>query len=100
MVDATIYLPHQDRNEIAKVMDRKKNANGNFVGRKHRIPSLDSRVYTVQFADGEKKDVSYNMLAEHLYSQVDSEGNQYRVYQDIISHRRKSSAVHKADAFC
>ena len=39
-------------------------------------------------------------MAEHLYSQVNSEGNQYRVYQDIISHRRKASAIHKADAFC
>jgi len=49
---------------------------------------LDSRIYIVQFPDGETRDVSYNTLAEHLFSQVDSEGNQYQLFREIINHRK------------
>ena len=72
---AEIILPHGDRNEITKVLGRKRNSEGNLIGRAHKIPTLDSRVFTVRFHDGEEKDITYSVLAEHLYSQVDSEGN-------------------------
>jgi Reverse transcriptase (RNA-dependent DNA polymerase) len=97
--DAEIILPHGDRNEIAKVIGRKRNQDGNYIGRAHKNPKLDSRIFTVRFADGEEKDVSFNILAEHLYSQVDSEGNQYRLFREIINHRRNKNAVDKADQF-
>ena len=53
----------------------------------------------VQFPDGDKKDVAYNVLAEHLYSQVDEDGNQYRLFKAIIGHRRTKKALDKADQF-
>ena len=68
-------LPHGDRIEIAKVLGRKRNADGNFLGRAHKNPILDSRVFTVQFPDGDEKDYAYNVLAEQLFEQVDEEGN-------------------------
>ena len=97
--NAEIYLPHRDRNEIAKVIGRKRNADGNFVGRAHRNPILDSRVFTVQFLDGDQKDIAYNTIAEHLFSQVDEEGNQHRLFKEIIGHRRKKGALDKADQY-
>ena len=96
---ATVYLPHNDRNEIAKILGRKKNPDGSYVGRRHKIPTLDSRIFTVQFPDGSEKDMAYNILAEHLFLQVDSEGNQYRLFKGIVGHRRLKNAVGKADAF-
>jgi len=35
MQGAQLYLPHGDRMEIAKIVGRKRNADGNFVGQKH-----------------------------------------------------------------
>jgi len=96
---AEIYLPHGDCNEIAKVLGRKRNSEGNFVGRAHKLPQLDSRIFTVRFPDGEEKDVAYNVLAEHLYSQVDTDGNQYRFFSGLVGHRKRSSAVDKEDGF-
>ncbi len=72
---AQLYLPHGDRTEIAKIVGRKRNADGNFIGRKHSNPMLDSRIYIVEFPDGEQQDVSFNVIAEHLFAQIDSEGN-------------------------
>ncbi len=99
MINAEIYLPHGDRQEIAKIIGRKRNADGNFIGRKHQNPILDSRIFVVEFPDGDQQDIAYNIIAEHLYSQVDSEGNQYRLFKEIINHRKASNAVDKSDQY-
>jgi hypothetical protein len=44
-------------------------------------------------ADGEEKDITFNELAEHLYSQVDSEGNQHRIFMEIFNHQRKKECA-------
>lgn len=62
---------------MAKVIGRKRNADGILVGHAHQNPLLDSRVYEIEFFDGERQEISYNVLAEHLLSKVDEEGNQY-----------------------
>eukprot|EP00934_Nitzschia_sp_Nitz4_P001469 Nitzschia sp. Nitz4//scaffold498_size9664//494//4337//NITZ4_009088-RA/size9664-snap-gene-0.10-mRNA-1//-1//CDS//3329553087//1469//frame0 len=94
-----VLLPHGDRNEIAKIIGRKRDADGLFIGRAHQNPALDSRVFTARFPDGEEKDLAFNIIAEHLYSQVDSEGRQHQIFREIIAHRRNKRAVDKADQF-
>jgi hypothetical protein len=97
LLNAQVYLAHGDRFEIAKVIGRKRNSDGLFIGRKHSNPILDSRVFIVEFPDGEQKDVSYNLIAEHLFSQVDSKGNQYRLFKEIINHRVKITVENTCD---
>jgi hypothetical protein len=97
LLHAEVYLDHGDRQEIAKVIGRKRNADGNFVGRKHQNPVLDSCVFIVELPDGEQRDITYNLLAEHLFSQVDSEGNQYHLFKEIIGHRKNKAAIEKSD---
>jgi hypothetical protein len=70
-LNAEAYLPHGDRQGIAKVIGRNRNADGNLIGRKRQNPILDSRIFIIEFPDGEQKDITDNLLAEHLYCQVD-----------------------------
>jgi hypothetical protein len=77
LVSLEVFLTHGDRYEIARALCRKSKADGLFVGRKHQNPILDSRVFVVEFPDSDQKDMTYNMLAEHLYSQVDKDGNHF-----------------------
>ena len=81
------------------MLGRKRNNEGNFIGQPHKTPTLDTRIFTVRFPDGEEKDIAYNVLAEHLYSQVDADGNQYRLFGGLIGHRKRSSAVDKVDGY-
>jgi hypothetical protein len=97
LVNAEVFLTHGDRYEIAHVLGRKRKADGLFVSRKHQNPILDSRIFVVEFPDVDQKDITYNILAEHLYSQVDKDGNQYRLFKEIINHRKKEMAVDKSD---
>ena len=94
-----VYLSHGDCNEIAKVLGRKRNGEGNFMGWKHANPTLNSCIFVVEFRDGEQKDIGYNILAEHLHSQMDDEGNIYKLFHGIIGHCKKAGAVDKADQF-
>jgi hypothetical protein len=72
LIPAEVILPHREGDMIAaEVIGRKHNVNGNLVGRAHKNPLLDSRVYKVEFLDSEHQQVSYNLLAEHLLSQID-----------------------------
>jgi len=84
-----VYMPHGENYEIAKVLGRKRDADGNYIGKANENPALDTRVFTVRFPDGDEKDIAYNVVAEHLFSQVDEYGNQYHIYKDIINHRKK-----------
>jgi hypothetical protein len=76
LLNAQVYLAHGDRFEIAKVIERKRNADGLFIGRKHSRAILDSRIFVIEFPDGKQKDVAYDVIAEHIFSQIDSKGNQ------------------------
>jgi hypothetical protein len=43
---------------------------------------------------------SHNLLAEHLLSQVDEEGNQYQLFKEIVDHRKDPKrTIDKADQF-
>ena len=99
MQGAQLYLSHRDRTEIAKIVGRERSADGNFIGRKHSNPMLDSRIYVVEFPDGEQQDVSFNTIAEHLFAQVDSEGNVTRIFKGIVGHQKHPRAINKQDQF-
>jgi hypothetical protein len=45
LIRAQIVLLRGDSNEMAMVVGRKCDAEGLLIGRKHRLPALDSRVY-------------------------------------------------------
>jgi hypothetical protein len=43
------------------------------------------------------KDVGYNILAGHLFSQMENDGNQFRLFSGIIGHCCNGNAVDKED---
>ena len=97
---AEIYMPQGTQNEIAKVIGRKRNLDNNHTGHRHQNPICDSQLFTMEFPDGEQQDVAYNILVKHLYSQVDEEGNQYRLIKlFLITTRRRQPLTSKADKF-
>jgi hypothetical protein len=75
-IGAKVYMPHGDRMEITKVLGHKHGPDGNYIGCAHANPILDSRQFTIEFLDGKQQDIAYNVLVEHLFSQVNKGGNQ------------------------
>ena len=95
MLNSELQLPHGNKLQHAKVLRRSKDPDGNAKGRSHDNPYLDTRIYDVLFPDGAVKQYAANIIAENLYSQVDSEGNQFVMLDDVIDHRKSDAALTK-----
>ena len=69
-----------------RVTARKRDRDGNPIGRANDNPILDARSYIIDFDDGDPTELTANMIAESLYSQCDPDGNQYVLLEDIVDH--------------
>jgi pyruvate/2-oxoacid:ferredoxin oxidoreductase beta subunit len=77
LIGAEVYLAHGDQNEIAKIIKLKWDNDRNLIGQKHINPVIYSRTFIIFFPDGDQDDIGHNVLAESIYSQIDSEGKQF-----------------------
>ena len=96
---AKVRFPTEYGDRLGKITQRKRDMNGNPIGKRNNNPLLDTREYVVEFPDGAIAEYTTSVIAEHLYSQVDSEGRQYLLLDEIEEHRRDASAVASDDGF-
>ncbi|KAI2500467.1 Reverse transcriptase (RNA-dependent DNA polymerase) [Fragilaria crotonensis] len=82
-----------------RVVKRAKGTSGEPIGRAHANPLFDTREYVVEFTDGSTENYFANVIAECMYAQVDSEGRQFQLLQEITDHRSDNSAIPVADGF-
>ena len=73
---------------LAVIKKRKTDSDGNPLGTAHSNPILDTRIYQLEFPDGRLEEYSLNIIAEHLYAQVDDEGFDTGIFDSIIDFRR------------
>ena len=101
-LNAEIGLKREGGEEVAhaKVIKRAKDKNGNPIGTKHESgnPLLDTRRYIVELYDGTREEISANILAENIMSQVDEEGHRQLYLDEICDHRKTSKAIPKSQA--
>jgi hypothetical protein len=62
-------------------------------------PILDTRLYEVRFNDGSTQEYMANTIAENLYSQIDPEGNEYLLLDEVMDHRSNADAVTKENMY-
>ena len=86
-IGARIPYVRDDEPMIIKVRSRYCDAMGNVVGAKDLNSILDTRLYNVEFPDGHYEQFSTNVLAEALYSNIDSDGYDVGFIDSIIDHR-------------
>ena len=96
-----LAIPQGDslKPRLARVTKRLKDTNGLPIGLANENPILDTRMYEVQYLDGEKASLAANSIAENLFAQIDDDGNRQVLMDDIIGHRSNDHAVKQQDAF-
>lgn len=62
-------------------------------------PLLDTSIWDVEFVDGMTEAFAANTIAEAIYAQVDDEGNEYLILDDIIDHKQGADALRGDDVF-
>jgi hypothetical protein len=82
-----------------RVIKRAKGTTGQSIGRGHANPLFDTREYVVEFTDGSTENYFANVIAENMYAQVDDEGRQYQLLDEIADHRSDGTALRIEDGF-
>ena len=99
-INAEVLLPVDGEHMgSAKVMSRAKDTDGIVAGAQNDNPMLDTRVYNVMFPNGAKRQYSANVNAQSMYANVDEDGHQYQLMDEIIEHRKDGTAVAVNDSF-
>ena len=99
LVNAEVLLPHGEAEQMAKVVRRAIDDDGNLIGTFDENPTLNSLVYEVEFPDGITKSYAANIIAENILYQVDSQGQHHHVMEGILAYRKDKAALTKGNAF-
>jgi hypothetical protein len=92
-------IPRPDGRIQGRITKRAKGEDGNPIGQRNNNYLLDTRVYKIELADGTSKEYYTNVIAENLFAQVDSKGNQYVLMKEVSEHRKDNMAVQAADGW-
>jgi hypothetical protein len=83
-----------------RVVKCAKGTSGEPIGRAHSNPLFGTQEYVVEFTDGSSENYFANVIADEcVYAQVDSEGNQCQLLNEITDHQSDNSAIQIADGF-
>lgn len=100
LLGAQVLLPQNgEYMKSATVVKRVLDENGKAKGIYSSNPMLNTRVYEVMFPDGELKRYSANVIAENMFTQVDSEGHQYNLLDEIVGHRSTEEAIRQEEGW-
>jgi len=66
LISAEVVLPKGEYQHIARVIGRKRDQEGNPIGKYNKNPILDTTVYEVEFPDNTIRDYAANVLAEAM----------------------------------
>ena len=87
-ISAKVMLPRGGHSFASgRVLKRARDENGELIGKENSNPLLDSSVYEVEFEDGTVERYHANIIAEHIYSQLDGDGYGRTLLDEIIDHR-------------
>ena len=76
-----------------RVVKRSRGLDDEPIGRAHENPLFDTREYEIEFTDGTREKYQANVIAENMFAQVDNEGNQFLLLQEITDHKSDNSAI-------
>ena len=97
-ITARVLLPQGDSMSYGTVKTRKRDQDGNLVGRYNANPLLDTALYEVEFDSGEVEAYHANQIAEAIYAEVDDAGRTSYVLKEITDFKKEHFAVPPSEA--
>ena len=56
------------------------------MGRSHMNPILDTKMYLVEFTGGKVTELTMYIIAESMYTQCNSDGNEYLLLDVLVDY--------------
>jgi hypothetical protein len=91
-ITAQVLIPTDGHEILGQVISRKRDSEGNPIGKGNSNPKVDTRLYQVMFPDGNVVEYSENVITECIYYQVDDEGRQYMLMDEIVDWKKTNEA--------
>ena len=79
------------------VRHRKRNVEGNIIGRSNINLILDTQTYEVEFEDRSMSTYFANVIVESIYAQCNEEGQTYFLLVSILDQKTDGHALSVAD---
>ena len=98
-IGTQILLATKTGPELIKVTYRKRDGNEHLIGTKYSRPTLDFRIYNIQFPDGHYEQYTTNVLAEAFFDSCDDDGYDTGFISEINGHRSDATAIRKPNGF-
>ena len=96
-IGAEVSLPdRQGEKLMAKVMRKLRGSDTNDPNSSYS-PLKDHSVYQVQFGDGTTEELTANVIAENMMSNIDPEGHHYQMIHEISDHKKDDTAISVKD---
>ena len=89
-----VWSANKRRGRVAK---RSRGLDSEAVGRAHANPFFDTREYDIEFTDGSVDNYTSDVTKEKMFAQVDDEGNQYLLMNEITDHSMENTAIPISD---
>jgi hypothetical protein len=94
-VNASVMLPRGNALARGTVIGRKCDAQDDPIGNANTNLILDSRVYCVEFKDGDVCELTANVIADSMYALCDADGNEHILFDSFVDHKSNRKAVKK-----
>ena len=100
LLHSELLLQNGDDYEVGKVARRAIGDDGRVQGTYDPDPFLNTMIYEVELPDGSIKEVSANLIAENILTQVDDDGFSKVMLEAIVDYKKdESTAIAKADMY-
>jgi hypothetical protein len=98
-ISAEVFLLKGDSMTLGKVIGWKRDCNNNPIGVGHINPILDTCLYNVQFPERHIEEFTVNVIAQNLYLQLDNEGHQFCLMEEIVDYKKDEDALPYKEQF-
>ncbi len=92
-VHALVMLPCGSQMMSGTVRARKRDLDGNPIGCRSDNPILDTRLYDIEFPDGEVTPLTANAIAQAMYAQCDVDRNEYLLLDSFVDVQKDHTAI-------
>ena len=97
LIGQELNLPSGGMLAKAKIINRKRDSEGNLVGNRSNDYLANTAVYEVEFTSGEIREYMANMLVEAIMADCDEEGKTHLLLESILDHRKDQTALSKSE---
>ena len=98
-IGAEVLIPNQKCEKIMGKVKKRDRYDDKSTGKGNYNTMNDKSLYKVEYTDGTTEQLTANIIAENMMSQVVSEGHHYQILTEVTDHKKDDSAISKVDGF-